>query len=260
MMPWRPRFDLPALGLPLLLAAGGLYALHVLDLLHEGAHAHPARIEGGELLLWGAAVLLVLAWYGLHWQNERRAGEARRLAAEARAAMLGHEDPLTGIANRQVAEEQLQLLLDAPLASGTRIAVILLELDGVRQIEALHGVATATAALKIVARRLEAAIRITDLAARFEGETFAVLLPEVADEIAAETVARRICVAIEAPIELNGRRHSIGASLGIALDGGDHLPAPELLDRAAAAMCAAKAAGRGAWRFHDEAPPRLATA
>ncbi|WP_167693060.1 GGDEF domain-containing protein [Sphingomonas azotifigens] len=250
-MPWRPRIDLPALGLPLLLAVGGLYAIWALDVLHEGAQAHPARIEGGELLLWAAAMLLVLGWYGLHQQNERRAHDARQRAAEARTALLGHEDPLTGIANRAAAEEQLQLLIDAPLAADTHIAVILLELDGLRQIEALNGESTARAALKVVARRLEAAVRLSDLAARVDAARFAVLLPEVAGASAAEIVARRICGAIEAPIEIDGSQHRVQARLGIALDTeAAGIDATELLRRADVALHAALDDRRGTWRFH----------
>lgn len=261
---WPLRFDLPALAAPLSLAAGGLYAIHALDLLHDERHgmaSHPGRVEGGELLLWGAAMLLMLGWHLLHAHNVRRAEQARARAAQARAEMLGHADPLTGIANRRTAEEQLRLLLAAPLAAGTRITVVLLELDGVQPIRDAHGPAIGDAVLKVVARRLEAAVRITDLAARLEGERFVVLLPEVADAVAAETVARRICVAIEAPIELDGRRHGVRATLGIAMEGDDgRLDADELLRRAEGALRTATAAGRGLWHFHAAAAPEAATA
>jgi diguanylate cyclase (GGDEF)-like protein len=250
----RFRFERSTLGPPLLLTAGGLYAIYAYDLMHDEAHtgaSHHLRIETGELLLWATAVILILVWSTLRAYNNHRAERARRIAAEARAQMLGYEDPLTGIANRRAADEQLTVLLGAQLAAGTRLAVILLDLNGFKQINDRHGHATGDAVLKAVARRLEAAVRATDLAARIGGDEFVVLLPEVEDAVAAETVARRICVAIEAPIEVAGRVHRVSAGLGIALEPeGGGIDAEELLRRADVALYAAKDAGRGTWCFH----------
>lgn len=246
-MDLRPsRIDLPALGLPALLAAGGLYAAHALDLVHGGAY-HPQQIEPGEWLLLAASLPLVAGWSVLHRYNMR----ARERAAQERAELLGQHDPLTGLGHRRAAEEHLALLLAEPLAAGTRIAVLMLELDDFHGIGSRLGSTAADALLKVVARRLEASVRVTDLVARVEGDRFLVLLPEVDGTVAAEAIARRICVAIEAPIEAMGARHVLRASIGLALQQRDGVCAATLLRRAEAALDAAKAEGAGSWRFYE---------
>jgi len=246
MTPRSYRFDLPALGLPALLAAGGLYGAHALDLLHGGT-VHPRQIEPGEWLILAAAVPLVAGWSLLHRHNER----ARQRAAEERAELLGQHDPLTGLGHRRAAEDHLALLLAEPLASGTQIAVLMLELDAFRGTSTRLGHTAGDALLKTVARRLEASVRVTDLVARVEGDRFLVLLPEVEGDIAAEAIARRICVAIEAPIEVLGERHSLRAAVGLALQERDGVAAATLLRRAESALDAAKAEGAGTWRFYE---------
>lgn len=246
MMRPPARFDLPALALPILLAVGGLYGVYALDLLHGGT-THPHRIEAGELLLWAAALLLAAGWAILHRYNER----ARLEAAERRAELLGQHDPLTGLGHRRAAEEHLALLLAEPLAAGTQIAVLMLELDDFHGIGTRLGSAAADALLKVVARRLEASVRATDLVARVEGDRFLVLLPEVDGAVSAEAIARRICVAIEAPIEAQGNRHWLRAMIGLALQQRDGVSAATLLRRAEAALDVAKAEGSVSWRFYE---------
>lgn len=246
MMRPPARFDLPALALPVLLAVGGLYGVYALDLLHGGT-THPHRIEAGELLLWAAGLLLAVGWAILHRYNER----ARLEAAERRAELLGQHDPLTGLGHRRAAEEHLALLLAEPLAAGTQIAVLMLELDDFHGIGTRLGSAAADALLKVVARRLEASVRATDLVARVEGDRFLVLLPEVDGAVSAEAIARRICVAIEAPIEVQGNRHWLRAMIGLALQQRDGVSAATLLRRAEAALDVAKAEGSGSWRFYE---------
>jgi len=246
-MTLRPyRFDMPALALPALLAAGGLYGAHALDLLHGGT-AHPQRIESGEWLLWGAALPLAAGWALLHRHNVR----VRLRAAEARAELLGQHDPLTGLGHRRAAEAHLALLLGEPLAAGTQIAVLMLEIDDFPCLTARLGRAGADALLKCVARRLEASVRVTDLVARVAGERFLVLLPEVDGAIAAEAIARRICVAIEAPLEALGQRHWLRARMGLALQQGKDMAAETLLDRAERALGTAKASDSESWRFYE---------
>lgn len=246
-MTLRPfRFDMPALAFPALLAAGGLYAAHALNLLHGGA-AHPERIESGEWMLWGTALPLVAGWALLHRHNIR----ARLHAAAARAEQLGQHDPLTGLGHRRAAEAHLALLLGEPLAAGTQIAVLMLEIDDFPCLTARLGQDGADALLKCVARRLEASVRVTDLVARVAGERFLVLLPEVDGAVAAEAIARRICVAIEAPIEALGQRHWLRARMGLALQDSEGTAAEALLLRAERALDIAKASNGESWRFYD---------
>ena len=99
-----------------------------------------------------------------------------------------------------------------------------------------------------VARRLAAMMREGDCAARFGGDEFAILAPGI-DSSTAASIAQRIATALGAPIEVEGRRHRIGAGIGIALAGNGADPA-ETVRNADAALYAAKAEPGSAFRFY----------
>jgi diguanylate cyclase (GGDEF)-like protein len=157
--------------------------------------------------------------------------------------LLHHQathDALTGLANRA-------LFYDTVSATGTtagevRPTVLLIDLDGFKQVNDTLGHAAGDALLVEVGRRLLAAVRQADLVARLGGDEFAVLLPDAAGTEAAE-VAERILTTLRAPVETQGSNAYVGASIGIAahFDGDD---AQRLIQRADFAMYEAKAGGK----------------
>lgn len=247
--------ELETLALPLVFAGGGLYATYAFDLLHDerSAPGHHLQIEAGELVLWATALIVMLGWMALHHYNARRSESALRHQAEARARALGYYDGLTQIANRRAFDEMLVAVLAQPLEADQSHAVMMLDLNGFKQINDLHGHAIGDVVLQAVARRLADSVRASDLAARFGGDEFALILPEAGDAVTVEAIARRICVAIEAPIEIDGRQHRVSAGIGIAMHRGEPTEPAELVRRADAALYAAKADGGGTWRFHGAA-------
>lgn len=129
---------------------------------------------------------------------------------------LATEDALTGLANRR----SFGKALTRELARRRRVAgpaVLLLDLDGLKQINDTYGHAAGDEAIQRAGRACAASIRAGDLAARLGGDELAILLPDTG-LTGAEHVASRVCAAIEAE-RVHGQ--PLQVSLGIAVAGPD---------------------------------------
>lgn len=173
----------------------------------------------------------------------------RRQQSTLRAA--ARMDHLTGLANRKALEESLDRALGSDGSpTGDRVAVLMLDLDGFKQVNDVLGHEKGDLVLQEVARRLHANVFEHDTAARLGGDEFAVVLRRVreADDVA--VVADRLREALTRPIELDGVPHFIGVSIGAAVfPEHGHSPAV-LLRNADAAMYQAKR-GREGVRVYD---------
>jgi diguanylate cyclase (GGDEF)-like protein len=180
----------------------------------------------------------------------------RRQAQEA-AVRLASEDALTGLVNRQQFKEELAkcALRQQPSPSSFEqeedggFALLCLDLDWFKIVNETLGHWIGDGLLQAVAERLKTTVRANHVVARLGGDEFAVLLPRTRSTEQPETLAKRLAEALTAPYEVHGQHVRIGISIGIALaphDGND----PELLLKAGEmALYAAKAAGRGTYRF-----------
>jgi diguanylate cyclase (GGDEF)-like protein len=177
----------------------------------------------------------------------------RREAQEA-VARLASEDSLTGLANRRLFREQLEKRCErqhsgVSEADDRGFALLCLDLDWFKDVNDTLGHWIGDALLKAVADRLTATMRAGNIVARLGGDEFAILLPRTNSPEKTQALAKRIADLLSQPYEVYGHHIQMGASIGIALaphDGND----PELLLRAAdMALYAAKAAGRGTFKF-----------
>jgi diguanylate cyclase (GGDEF)-like protein len=172
----------------------------------------------------------------------------RQQSALRMATRLDH---LTGMGNRKALEEALSdAVATAAQPDGHPAAVLMLDLDGFKQINDTLGHDKGDLVLQEIARRLHANTFEHDTAARLGGDEFAVVLRRLktADDVAA--VAYRLRDALIRPIVIDGVARFIGASFGAAVYG-DHGGTPEELLRAAdAAMYQAKR-GRHGVRLYD---------
>jgi len=115
--------------------------------------------------------------------------------------------------------------LDQTLAKRSRstsaqlpLAVLCLDLDGFKHINDTFGHLTGDQLLIIVAQRLQACMRPNDLVARLGGDEFAILLEHIYDEVGALMISDRVHQALANPIDLDGHRVSVSASIGIAVN------------------------------------------
>ncbi|MGH9692395.1 MAG: GGDEF domain-containing protein [Candidatus Acidiferrales bacterium] len=148
-------------------------------------------------------------------------------------------DQLTGLCNRRSGEQRLAEEISRAVRHERPLTVLLLDLDGLKQINDHHGHAAGDLVLKSFAERLQRAIRGSDLAVRLGGDEFMVLLPECrSDEV------RHVLSRVEGlEVNYNGQKIPCGFSRGWT----DYKPGEtshELLDRADKAMYADKRAGK----------------
>jgi diguanylate cyclase (GGDEF)-like protein/PAS domain S-box-containing protein len=150
----------------------------------------------------------------------RTAGTAHditdRKSAQAELERLAHSDSLTGLANRDRFTDLLQSTLDE--TCGERATgLLLLDLDGFKDVNDGIGHHAGDLVLQEVARRVQAVLRGGDDVARLGGDEFAVVLPAVGDVGHAIEVASSVLSCLESPFDLDGIVVHVGGSIGIAL-------------------------------------------
>jgi diguanylate cyclase (GGDEF)-like protein/PAS domain S-box-containing protein len=158
--------------------------------------------------------------------------------------MQAEYDALTGLANRHRFRARLQEALERCERTGQAMALAYLDLDGFKGINDRFGHESGDKVLVVVARRLEASVRTTDLVARLAGDEFVIVLEHLADAHDAERVAAKILAAMTAPIRLDGRDVVLSTSIGLAMRRPGGSDADALLRDADGALYRAKAAGR----------------
>jgi diguanylate cyclase (GGDEF)-like protein/PAS domain S-box-containing protein len=173
-----------------------------------------------------------------------------RVRLEEQLTRQAFYDGLTGMANRALFRDRLDQALARSERSRGVLAVLLIDLDGFKQVNDSLGHDAGDQLLKVVAERFEAELRPSDTMARLGGDEFAVLI-DGAHEAHATSVARRLLSALAEPVWIAGRELSVGASIGVALHTGGEARSEDLLRHADVAMYAAKESGRGRFElFH----------
>jgi diguanylate cyclase (GGDEF)-like protein len=186
-----------------------------------------------DLALLGLCSLVLL-------ENQRR---IRRQAAQSMHDAL--HDGLTGLANRALLADRAEQGVREADRYDNRLGLLLIDLDKFKEVNDTLGHHAGDLLLRQVATRLETASRDVDLVARLGGDEFAVLLPRIGSIANATAVATRIHEAICLPVEINGVRLEVGASIGVAVYPFHATNAEQLLQHADVAMYAAKRARRG---------------
>lgn len=179
-------------------------------------------------------------------------------AVEQELSRLARVDALTGLPNRRQFDERLAETAARSARSGQPLALMFLDVDHFKSVNDTLGHAAGDAVLKEFGRRLKAALRITDLAARLAGDEFVVLLEGVRAGHEAECVAEKIVAAMRRPFRAGDAALRVSTSVGIA-----YCPHPDaagataaaLLETADAALYEAKSAGRDTWRLKAMAAP-----
>jgi diguanylate cyclase (GGDEF)-like protein len=210
---------LPTLRLAVLLAA--ITAAYVaVAALASGVPLASAAFAGRMLAAIGP--LLIVAWL------TSQLGTAV-LVARRHAAALVEGDALTGLASRNVLLDAVRRALGDAEHRGLPTSVLAIDLDGLRRLNELYGQEAGNAALRLVADALRRTLRETDLAARWGGDEFAVVLPG-ADAAAVQSVAHRIRHAVYATTLDTGARHvRCAVSMGAATAPRDGQDAATLL-------------------------------
>ncbi|MGO9821366.1 MAG: putative bifunctional diguanylate cyclase/phosphodiesterase [Solirubrobacteraceae bacterium] len=177
--------------------------------------------------------------------SERRRGEEQ-------LAYLAYHDPLTGLPNRVLVEEQLDLALARARRGDAAVALLFIDLDDFKTVNDRLGHAAGDQLLTAVATRLRGVLRDTDVLARQGGDEFLVVIADLEDEPAhaAEAVGAKLHEALSEPFAVAGAELRITASIGVSVYPDHAADTEALLRHADAAMYRAKGAGGGQMAFH----------
>lgn len=175
---------------------------------------------------------------------------------EARLFDLAHMDPLTGLPNRTLLISNLELILKNEQAA----CVMIIDLDGFKDVNDSLGHPAGDSLLISVALRLSSAVRTIDTVARMGGDEFALLLPGYHAPLQAGAIADEIIATVSEIITIEGQPVNIGASVGVALYPEHGTSVQALLSSADLALYQAKAEGRHCRRFFTESLREVALA
>ncbi len=264
------------------LAFGFGFPLVSLLLLHLAGHApHPPGLAG-----WAACVaqahseniLLYIidsapVWLGFFaYIAGKRQDQIRRLASglerevlakteslrqaliEAQQAnetivYLAEHDALTGLLNRPRFERELERWLEHVQRYHRTAALMFIDLDNFKRVNDTQGHEAGDQYLIEFAAMLRSAFRTTDQIGRLGGDEFVVLMPDSGREQAVAAAGKLLRTLKDATIEIHGVRHTVSASLGLALTPEHSTHVEGLIRCADAAMYEAKQAGGGGWRM-----------
>jgi predicted signal transduction protein with EAL and GGDEF domain len=238
------------------------------DLGVRGAFAFPINADGDVHAVLEffspAAVAPDRALLEVMGQIGRQLGRVvERIQAQEQIAHQATHDSLTGLANRLLFRDRLELALARAKRHGSFAALLFLDLDRFKDVNDTLGHSAGDKLLKAVAGRLQEGLRANDslarfgdeefTLARFGGDEFVVLCEDLASEDGAVRIAERVKNALSRPFLLEGTEHPVTASIGIVLASGADRDAESLLRNADIAMYRAKQRGPGNWEIFDEA-------
>jgi diguanylate cyclase (GGDEF)-like protein len=204
-----------ALVLELLVLVGGGAAV---------AAGGTARPVGGFVLV---VVMAASCGIAINWGLHRARSHALR-------------DPLTGLPNRVLLEDRLDQAQRRSQRTGEPFALILVDLDGFKDVNDVRGHGAGDAVLRTLARRFEAIVRASDTVARVGGDEFVVLSVGTENDEQAAGLVGRLRHALRRPFRFNGTSIEIDGSLGWAVYPNDGATGAELLARADGQMYATK--------------------
>ncbi|WP_347987058.1 EAL domain-containing protein [Methylomonas sp. AM2-LC] len=161
-------------------------------------------------------------------------------------------DELTGLINRHLLSERLQQIIITAESNQTQVCLFFLDIDNFKIINDTLGHSVGDELLKVTAQRLLTCTRAVDSVARYDGDGFVVILPEVAQLEEASRIAERIITEVSQPLQLSGHSLQETISIGISFYPQDGQTVEVLLQHADAAMYDAKLRGRNTFRFYTE--------
>jgi diguanylate cyclase (GGDEF)-like protein len=172
---------------------------------------------------------------------------------ESRNALdhLAQHDPLTGLPNRRMFFERLQLAIISARRTHQPLALLFIDLDYFKEINDSHGHALGDEVLKAVARLLSSATREVDTVARLGGDEFVILFNVLDEPEDIQRIVHKLHERFQSPLRIDGLALNVRASIGVSRYPEDGDSAERLLQHADRAMYAAKSDGRNTFAFHD---------
>jgi diguanylate cyclase (GGDEF)-like protein len=181
----------------------------------------------------------------------RAGAELERKRNESLIRNMAYHDALTGLPNRILLNDRLEMALAQAQRSQSLLAVLFLDFDHFKTINDNLGHDVGDQVLREVAARLKNCLRNQDTVARLGGDEFILLLSEINSHLDAENLANKILHAIRKPLHLHEHELNISLSIGVSLYPRDGETSTALLKHADQALYLAKKQGKNCFQFYD---------
>jgi diguanylate cyclase (GGDEF)-like protein len=178
---------------------------------------------------------------------EKRSDELRE--SQRQLELIAYADPLTGLPNRRVFDDDLRHRVALALREGTPFTLLLVDLDGFKKINDTLGHDAGDALLVTIALRLKHVVREADRVARLGGDEFAVVLSQTSELASVELVCRRILATLAEPVAFKGVMMRVTGSIGSAQCPSQGSTTDGLYKAADTALYDAKRSGRNTWSW-----------
>ena len=165
---------------------------------------------------------------------------------------IAFHDSLTGLANRSLFLDRLDMFMAQSRRQNNLMSVMLIDIDFFKDINDNYGHDIGDAVLIEVSNRLKSCVRESDTVARLGGDEFAIIQTQLDNKEGSETLARKICDIISRPIVVYEELIKSSVSIGISVFPNDANNYKELLKNADLALYKTKHEGRAGWYFYEE--------
>jgi diguanylate cyclase (GGDEF)-like protein len=197
-------------------------------------------------------ISIFLAGWGFWMYRRTRKVADELVASEAQAQHLSLHDPMTGLANRALFNDRLEMAMNNLARTGGVIGVFCIDLDKFKQVNDTLGHQAGDDLIKEAAQRLAACCRKTDTVARLGGDEFAIVAPSAEGREGIQILAERIVSSLAGRLELAGGQAVLSCSVGVSIIDDDFTDSDEAIRQADLALYRAKDEGRGRYTIYGE--------
>ncbi len=215
------------------------------------ALGHPHNFTENEiqsLKFLGDQASIAIQNANLYEQAQQEISDRKK--AEKAIQHLANHDALTGLPNRRLFNERIQLEISRSQRNDQKIGIMMFDLDHLKTINDSYGHNVGDLLLQAVAQRLLGLLRKSDTVARMGGDEFLLILPEMNQREDAILTAERILSALSTPFHLDSYEVRITTSIGIAFFPDDGVDANSLIKKADISMYKAKEKGGNVYHVY----------
>jgi diguanylate cyclase (GGDEF)-like protein len=230
--------------MPFIIVSGTMSEDKVVNALKAGAHDY--IVKGRFMRLVPA---LERELQDAQMRREREEAERARRDGQAKIEHMASHDALTDLPNRTLFHEHLQQALKWRRRQGSMLAVHFLDLDDFKHVNDTLGHPVGDKVLQMVAKRLRACLRTSDIVARLSGDEFGIVQVEMLRPEEAAGLARKVCKILGQPMHIGTHEIRVSGSVGVTLYPSDAATIDQLLQNADMALYQAKKDGRNTFCF-----------
>ena len=203
----------------------------------------------------GGVVLLGLLCAGLLYQLWRIYRKAQQKEALARQQIWqqANFDFLTGLPNRYLLHSRLTQAIEEARAARRQLGLLLIDLDGFKDVNDTAGHATGDRLLQAAASRIQACVRKEDMTAKLGGDEFVVIITGLVDSSALHVICQNLLQSMRRPFNIDDKPYFVTASIGVTVCPDNGNTAESLMMFADQAMYAAKNAGKNQYQLFTQA-------